>query len=54
MDFFFPLDGKGRCYCTVLFIFTYPVLYHLFSLNVVVVISTYTVSQLFETQAVAV
>lgn len=44
-----PLVKKGYCCCAVLFLFTYPILYNLFSSNVVVVILTYIVSQLIQT-----
>lgn len=44
-----PLVKKGYCCCVVLFLFTYPILYNLFSSNVVVVILTYIISQLIQT-----
>jgi len=39
--------------CAVLFLYMYPVPYNLFSLNIVVALSTYIISQLFDTWAVA-
>lgn len=51
---FFNSGWKWEMSLHCLFLFTYPILYDIFSLNAVVVISTDTISQLFETGAVAV